>query len=188
LGTLYWNQKENHINEDDIFAVPRYTNLLTTCYFSLIIPFDREKCYNKRGFLLLLFVYKSLKYNPFFLNNEDLFVLSFARDSYHCLLYMYSPVNTYYLIERNLAHKSKDPISVNTHYLDDRNLKAKYSATSDTHYLVERGLVYPIQPDDALVHKIIVSVKTDPYVKVLASITATVSPRHTCNIFILLTC
>lgn len=99
-----------------------------------------------------------------------------------------SPVNTYYLIERNLAHKSKDPISVNTHYLDDRNLKAKYSATSDTHYLVERGLVYPIQPDDALVHKIIVSVKTDPYVKVLASITATVSPRHTCNIFILLTC
>lgn len=44
-----------------------------------------------------------------------------------------------------------------------------------THQLVERDLKYPVKCNDALVNKIMASVKADLYAKVFGSITATVS-------------
>lgn len=46
---------------------------------------------------------------------------------------------------------------------------------SNTHQLVERSVKYPVKPNDALVTKIMASVKTDLYAKVFGSITGDVS-------------
>ncbi|GAA5806294.1 hypothetical protein EDC94DRAFT_556279 [Helicostylum pulchrum] len=48
---------------------------------------------------------------------------------------------------------------------------AERSLLSNTHQLVERSVKYPVKPNDALVAKIMTSVKTDLYAKVFGSIT-----------------
>lgn len=66
------------------------------------------------------------------------------------------------------CHKDSDTFITNAHY-------KKRGNASSARYLVTRDIDYPVQPDAALVAKIIASVKVDLDVKVFASITATVS-------------
>ncbi|KAG2204073.1 hypothetical protein INT47_007067 [Mucor saturninus] len=70
--------------------------------------------------------------------------------------------------------ENKDSDISNTHF------NGEY--TTSTHSLTERDVKYPVQPDAALVAKIMVTLKAELYVKVFASITASFCEKVSASI------